>query len=163
MAEIDYVIRDLKISQRAQFNMIELYKTLKSWFEINRYNFFEKEYEDTIKKQKKSVKIRWEGQKEIDDYTRLIIKVILKLDNYEIIETKKEKIVDSKILVSFESSIESDYEERWEKKPIWKFIRSVSDKYFTAKKREMFEKELKEDTYDIFNKIKTFLNLYKFS
>lgn len=163
MSEQDYIVKELKISQSAQFNMIELYKTLKAWFEINRYGFFEKDYEDVIKKQRKSVKIVWEGQKEIDDYTRYVIMVKLKLDNYQIIEAKREKIVDGKITISFESLIESDYEEKWEDRPIWKFIRSVSDKYFTAKKRGKFEKEVEEDTRDLFHRVKTFLNLYKFS
>ena len=163
MSEKDYVVRELKISQGAQFNMIELYKTLKTWFEINRYSFFEKSYEDITKKQIKSVKITWEGQKEVDDYTRYVIEIKLKLDNYEIVQTQKEKLVDGKITLSFESFIESDYEKKWEDKPIWKFIRSVSDKYFTAQKKVRFEKEVEEDTRDIFHKTKTFLNLYKFS
>lgn len=163
MSETDFIIKELKISQRTQFNMIELYKTLKSWLEINRYDFFEKEYEEVKKKSQNSVKIKWEGQKAIDDYSLFVIEIKLKLDNYEIIETKKEKLVDGRLTLSFTSKIVSDYEEKWEKSPIWQFLRAVSDKYFTEKKRKMFEKELKDDTHDIFNRTKTFLNLYKFS
>jgi hypothetical protein len=163
MSEIDYVVRDLKISQKAQFNMVELYRTLKSWLEINRYIFYERLYEDVLKKNEKSVKIKWEGHKYIDDYTKFVISISLKLTDYEIIETKKEKLVDGKISISFEATIETDYEEKWEKRPIWVFIRALSDKYFTNKKRKKFEKELKDDTYDLYNKTKTFLNLYKFT
>ncbi|MFH1376204.1 MAG: hypothetical protein ABIH25_01065 [Candidatus Woesearchaeota archaeon] len=163
MSEVDYIIRDLKISQRAQFNMIEFYKTIKSWFEINRYDFYERDYQEVQKGKKKNVKITWIGEKEINDYSKLVIKVNIKLDNYEIIENTKEKLVDGKLSISFESLVESDYEKKWEISPIWQFIRSVSDKYFTEKKRKMFEKELHNDTYDICTKVKTFLNLYKFS
>ena len=61
MSEIDYVIRGLNISQKSQFNLIELYKTLKYWFEINGYSFFEREYEDVVKSGKKTVSIKWEA------------------------------------------------------------------------------------------------------
>ena len=79
------------------------------------------------------------------------------------IKNKKEKLVDRKITIAFECKIVTDYEEKWESRPIWKVIRSVSDKYFNAKRKDSVEKELKEDTHDLFNKVKTFLNLYKFS
>ena len=162
MSEIDNIIKDLKINQKAQFNLIELYKALKYWFETNGYLFFEREYEDIVKKTKKDVKIKWEGLKKIDDYSKFIIRVIFKIKNYEIVETEKEKLVDGSLAISFEAEIETDYEERWEHRPIWKFLRGVSDKFFTEKRRKIYERELTEDVYDIFHRTKSFLNLYKF-
>ena len=41
--ETDIIVKELIIEKKAQFNMIELYKTLKSWFELHSYGFFEKE------------------------------------------------------------------------------------------------------------------------
>ena len=162
MSEIDHIVRDLTISQKAQFNLVELYKTLKYWFEINGYSFFEREYEDTIKGDKKDVKIKWEGSKPIDDYSKFYVSLSFKIKNYEIVETSKEKIVEGELNISINSDIETDYEQKWENKPIWKFLRGVSDKFFTERRRKIYEKELKDDTYDLFNKIKSFLNLYKF-
>jgi len=160
--EIDHIVTDLSISHKAQFNLIELYKTLKYWFEINGYSFFEKEYEDVIKSGKKDVIIKWEGSKPIDDYSKFCVYLKFKVKDYEIVETPKEKIVEGALNLSFGSYILTDYEEKWEHKPIWKFLRAVSDKFFTERKRKIYEKELKDDTYDLFNKTKSFLNLYKF-
>jgi len=162
MSEVDSIVKDLKINQKAQFNLIELYKTLKYWLETNGYSFFEKEYEDIIKKTKKNVNIKWVGSKKIDDYSKLIIRVTFKIKNYEIVETEKEKLVSGSLSISFKSDIETDYEERWEHRPIWKFLRGVSDKFFTEKRRGIYEKELTEETYDLFHRTKSFLNLYKF-
>ena len=160
--EIDHVVKDLIINQKTQFNLIELYKTLKYWFEINGYSFFEKEYEDIVKSGKKDVVIKWEGSKPIDDYSKFYVYLKFKVKDYEIIETTKEKIIEGSLKISFSSDILTDYEERWENKPIWKFLRGVSDKFFTERRRKIYEKELKDNTYDLFNKTKSFLNLYKF-
>jgi hypothetical protein len=162
MSETDHIVKGLKINQKAQFNLINLYKTLKYWFEINGYSFFEKEYEEIVKKNKKDVIIKWIGSKTIDDYSKAIVRVKFKIKDYEIIETEKEKLVNGSLGISFESDIVTDYEERWEHRPIWKFLRGVFDKFLSEKRRELYEKELTEDTYDIFHRTKSFLNLYKF-
>ena len=160
--EIEHVTKSLSLTQKSQFNLVELYKTLKHWFEINGYSFFEREYEDILKSGKKEVMIKWEGSKNIDDYSKFYIFVKFNVKNYEIFDTPKEKIIDGSLKLSFASDILTDYEYKWEHKPIWKFLRGVSDKFFTERKRKFYEKNLKEDTYDLFNKSKSFLNLYKF-
>ena len=162
MSEVDHIIEDLAISQKTQFNLVELYNSLKHWFEINGYSFFERTYDDIVKKDKKDVKIKWEGSKIMDDYTKSYINVLFKIKDYEIVESPKEKLVEGNLSISFDADIETDYEEKWTHSPIWRFLRGVSDKYFTEKKRNIYEKELKEDTYDLYNKTKSFLNLYKF-
>ncbi len=162
MSETDHIVKDLILSRKAQFNLVELYKSLKYWFEVNGYVFFEKEYEDVVKGGKKSVTIKWEGTKKINDYSKIVLSVSLKIKDYEIVETKKEKLVDCSLKVSIDGDLESDYEEKWEDRPIWKFLRAVSDRFFTEKKRNMLETMIKDDSYDIFNKTKSFLNLYKF-
>ncbi len=164
MAEADWIIRgdNLVIQKKAQFNMIDLYRTLKAWFDLNGYIFHEKEYEDTIRKDKKSVAIKWAGQKYIDNYTRLVIELSITLKKYEIIETKQGKTVEGALTIKYEAYIETDYEERWENSPFLKFTRGIFDKFIATGKRERQEKEIKDDTYDIFNRTKSYLNLQKF-
>jgi hypothetical protein len=162
MSEIDHIVKNLVIEKKSQFNMIELYRTLKAWFDLHEYTFFEREYEDTVKGSKKSVKIRWEGHKEVDDYTKYEIIIKISLKNYEIIETKKGKIVDGDLKMSFEADIEMDYEEKWTNKPAFKFFRAVFDKFVATGRRAKYEKEVKDDVHDIFNRTKSYLNLHKF-
>ena len=160
--EIEHIVKELSLSQKAQFNLVELYRTLKHWFEINGYSFFEREYEDIIKSGKKNVTIKWEGSKNIDDYSKFYIFIKFNIKNYELVDTPKEKLIEGSLKLSFGSDILTDYEYKWENKPIWKFLRGVSDKFFTDKKRKFYETELENETYNLFNKAKSFLNLYKF-
>ncbi len=163
MGEVDHIIKDLVIEKKAKFNMIDLYRTLKAWFDLHIYVFHERNYEDIIKNGKKSVKIKWEGRKLFDDYTSSKIILNISLKNYEIIETKQGKSVEGDLKISFEGDLETDYEEKWSKKPVMRFFRSIFDKYLTANKREKYEKELIEDTHDIYNRTKSYLNLHKFT
>jgi|TARA_Y100000310_G_C20666497_1_gene807779 hypothetical protein len=164
MSEIDHIIKSdkLVISKKTQFNMIDLYKSLKAWFDLHDYVFYEREYNDIIKKDKKSLKIKWEGQKAVDDYTKYEIILKISLKNYKIIETKQGNMVEGDLKMAFEADLETDYEEKWEKNAIFKFFRAISDKYLTTSKMEKYENELKEDTHDIFNRTKSYLNLQKF-
>ena len=45
MAEKDMIVRGISIKYNAPFNMIDLYNSLKSWFEINKYTFYEISYD----------------------------------------------------------------------------------------------------------------------
>ena len=117
MGEVDHIIKDLVIEKKAKFNMIDLYRTLKAWFDLHTYTFHERNYEDIIKNGKKSVKIKWEGRKLFDDYTSSKIILNISLINYETIETKQGKLVEGNLKISFEGDLETDYEEKWSKKP----------------------------------------------
>jgi hypothetical protein len=164
MAETDWVIRGDKfvIQKKAQFSMIELYRTLKAWFDLHSYNFYEKEYEDTVRGDKKSVSIKWEGQKPVDNYTKFLINLSISLKNYQIVDTKKGKTVEGDLKIKYDAAIQSDYEERWENNAFFKFTRGIFDKFISTGKRERHEKEITEDLHDIFNRTKSYLNLQKF-
>ncbi len=162
MAEKISVVSGLTIKQNAQFNMIDLYHSLKAWFELNRYSLLESEYEEKQAGTKKNLTIKWAATKEIDDYSQFEIKVSISLGNYEIVNTEKEKLTSGALKVKFDAMLVTDYEDNWSNKPFLKFMRDVADKYFTTEKSTIYKKELKNDTYDLYNKAKSFLNLQKF-
>ncbi|MBT4334803.1 hypothetical protein HOD61_03235 [archaeon] len=162
MGEFDLIIKELGIKQKSKFNMIELYRTLKEWFEHQGYTLFEKEYNDIFKKDKRNLKIKWEAQKEIDDYTKFIIGIGIKITDYKIITTKTEKLVSGTISMNFEGGIESDYEEKWSSNPLQLFFRGIYDKIINTPKNEKNEKNLSNNVHEVYNKTKFFLNMYKF-
>jgi hypothetical protein len=162
MSEIDFIVKDLEIKQKAKFNMIELYRTLKEWFEHQGYTLFEKEYNDIFNKNKRDLKIKWEAHKEIDDYAKFVIGIDIKIKDYKILTTKTEKLVEGNLNMEFEAQIESDYEDKWDSNSLQLFFRGIYDKLINATKRERNEKKLSDNVHEVFNKTKFFLNMYKF-
>ena len=162
MADVDIIVKGLAIEKEAQFNMVELYRTLKAWFDLHEYNFIEKEYKEVAANEKKNVAIKWVAEKPASDYSKFVIRIGISLKNYEIIETKNGKQVDGKIIIKFSAEIASDYAGNYAGKPKLRLSRAIFDKFISTNKTDKLEKEIKQDTEDIFNKTKSYLNLHKF-
>jgi hypothetical protein len=164
MAEFDLVVSDLKITKEGVFDFNELYKTVKSWLEFHKYDFFEKNYEDITKTESKNVKIKFEAERKIDDYHKFGMEITLKVGDHKIVVShdKKKKLVQGSLVISINAGIASDIGSEWEDKPVKKFFRGIYDKYVQSDKRMMLNNELKEDTSNLYNEIKAFLNLQRF-
>ncbi len=159
MREIDYIVQDLIINKEGKIDIKNLYKTLKSWFDANKYILAEQDYKDILNTDSKDFSIHWESFKEVDDYTKFRIKVVLTGSN---IRKSEEDMVEGSLKLLFEAYIESDYNQEWEGSPFSKFLRGLFDKFGKSSKRAKYEKELKEHVYDIYNKAKSFLGSEKF-
>ncbi|MEW6062797.1 MAG: hypothetical protein AB1571_00290 [Nanoarchaeota archaeon] len=156
MAEIDYVVRELILSQKAAVDIISLYRVFKNWFKNNRYDLLEREYEN-IKQEALSTKIKFDANKSLDEYTKANIRVTLSIKDYE----ESGRVVKGAVELKFESSLNIDYEERYENRPLIKFFRALYDKIIAREKFSGYEEEVKNDTYSLYNEIKAFLNLHR--
>jgi len=159
MSEIDYVVLGIVVEEKAVFNMTDLYKVMKKWFLENNYDFIEKEYSDV---EKEDLSLKWVSERKVDDYTKFVIEVRIKTKGLKVVKVKNKKSNKGKITAKFESYLEKDYEDSWETNPINKFLRSIYDKFVIRSKFEQYSKQLKDETYDVFNETKAYLNLHRF-
>jgi hypothetical protein len=166
MSEVDYVVRELKLKEKAIIDIKELYNMLKDWFDLKKFYLLEKDYSDITKEDKKDIKIKWDASKKVDEYNLFEIGVSIKLKDHKVVEVKKgnktHKMSDCVLEISFDSDIKRDYEEKWEDKPFRKFIRGLQDKFMNQDRDAKIKEELKELTYELFNETKAFLNLQRF-
>jgi hypothetical protein len=162
MAEIDYVIPALKITQEGIFNLRELYRFMKKWFDENRYDFLEKKYDVKQVEEGEFPKIKWVSEKKADDYTKWHIEVSIKGKNIKGVELKKEKAHKGTLNIKLEAYLEKDYDDRWEKWFWLKFLRTCYDHLIIKGKLDKYADELSEETYDLFNKAKAFLRLEQY-
>lgn len=161
MSEKDYVIKkgQLNLVFAGVLSINEFYTTIKEWFLNNGYDLEEKEYTKEPSDSGFKYTIEFEGTKKIDDYSQYHIKVKIKFLNAV---KEKRTLEKGKLNVGFISYNESDYEDKWEGPMLKKFTRGLFDKFFGKDKFVKYEEELKEETHDLFNKMKSFLNLQKF-
>ena len=165
MVEIDYCVRDLTVSHKGIFDFNELYKVMKDWFNLHKYEFYEVEYHDVLKTDEKDIRCKWVAERKVDEYTKFAIEIEIKLDNHKLVEVKKSgkkaKLSSCSLKVIITSYLKQDYQEKWEG-PVKKFVRGLHDKFISKEKYSRYEDDLKEETYNIFNEIKAYLNLQKF-
>ncbi|MBU2639762.1 MAG: hypothetical protein KKG75_03610 [Nanoarchaeota archaeon] len=167
MSERDFIIKNLKIKQRALFDMGELYKVMFRWFSRNNYDFQEKEYlEAQMEGGAKKLEIGWYSYKKISDYIKFHIDVkflIIGLTSAEIeVGNVKRKTNQGDLEMRFDAWIEYDYEGKYEKSPLLKVFRDLYNKYIIKSRIEGYEAQIHEEIYELVAEIKSFLNLFKF-
>lgn len=162
MAEIDYVVPELKITEKSPFDLQELYHLLLDWASVQNYDFVEKGHEHEETEEGSSLMIKWILERKQDDYSEFCIEIKISGSGIKEVIKGKHKLFQGKITIKFESYIRKDYEERWEAKPFAKVIRGIYDKFVLGAHFAKYEKKLKDETYDIYEHTKSYLGLEKF-
>ncbi|MEM4266818.1 MAG: hypothetical protein QW404_02065 [Candidatus Nanoarchaeia archaeon] len=159
MSEFDYVIKDMKVAQESTFDMQELYRLGRTWFDKHGYDFYEKEYIASQKEDSKNASIKWEAEKKIDDYIKVHIEARVKFKNLREVQGKKKMMNTGEVSVNVESYIERDYESNWEKGFMTKFIRGLYDTFLIRGKIDKDKNRLERETKEFLNEIRTFLKV----
>lgn len=149
---------ELKFSKTGSFSLTDFYQTAKAWFKDNGYTFLEKEYEDVILDNKKTTKISWECSKELDDYSKSIIEVSITIKDYSFVKKDNKRLIKGKLEVEFVSKLETDYENKWEKDPFKQLMRGIQQKFVISNRMKSYKDEIKQDTHELFSRIKSYLN-----
>ncbi|MBM3199365.1 hypothetical protein FJZ53_00390 [Candidatus Woesearchaeota archaeon] len=164
MAEIEFIIppnKPLKVTVESVFSMHDLYRHIRKWLDEHKYVTFEKDYREVAKESGKSAAIKLAPWRKVDDYTKFCIDIKIKFKDLKEVETRSGILNQGEVSVKFESFLEKDYENRWENNFMTRFIRSLNDHFFISDKLEGYKAELRDDTYDLFNEIKSFLGLHR--
>lgn len=161
MTEFDYVVFPIRIYHEDILDTEEVYRLIQEWLSLRDYTLFEKEYMIDARTEH-NLSIFWRAEKKVDDYSQFVIEVRIK--GFKIQETviENRKFLRGAFNITFESYLESDYEARWENKTILKIWRGLYDKLFIKSKIDRYAEDLKNDTYNVYDEIKSFLGLKKF-
>lgn len=160
------VIKGMLLKYDGLFSVPDLYKIIDDWIKENGYDKFERETIEYVKPEGKYIELRLEPYKKVSDYVqnRIVIKAIIK-DIKEVdveIDKKKHRLNRGEVNLIFDAYLETDYEQRWEQKPVLFFIRTLVDKYIYKIYTARFEDVLKKDVQSMHTSIKSFLNLYRY-
>ena len=161
MSEKDFVVPELKVErQNCTFKMDELVQVMKEWASLNRYNISEGYYSQKDEDGNKEVTIDWAVNREIDDYTKLQIKVKFKMSGKNVVVKKKGMSVKGNIAVTVEGILITDKDSKWEKQPGLKFLRDIYDTTFKKSKMDMYREKLNNECNDFYIEVKSFLDLH---
>ncbi len=166
MAEREVMLDKLRLTYEGLFSVAELYTMIDEWFREKGYDKRENKNIEVVDPDGKSIEIVIEPWKKVTDYAKNVIKIRIVMTHIKDVEVEKDgtkiKLNQGKVQFVFDAFLETDYESRWEGKPIFYFIRTVFDKYFYKPFTAGFQMGVKADTMDLHQRIKSFLNLYKF-
>ncbi len=161
--------RDLdkkKISYEGLFNTKELYDTVKTWAEDNGYDFKQERHSETVREGGKEVSLPLELEKKASDYIKFHLKCNIDFEKLEDVLVKKgekqQKMNKGNVTINTKAIVETDYEDKWHKKPVWMFLKGLHDKFLKSDEIKEFEGKLKGDLNSLNDEVKAHLNLFRY-
>jgi len=153
-----------KIKHKGIFNFKDIYQVLYNWLMEQGYVLNEKSYKESLGAGgTKDVEIEWYAKRDISDYFRFVMEVkwqILGMSEVEVeIDGIKQKTNKGYIILEIKTTLEKDYENRWENRPFFKFLRTFYDRYLIPSRIENYEGKLLGEMDEFVAQIKSFMAL----
>jgi hypothetical protein len=165
MSEKNLYLDGLELDYEGTFDIKELLKTIDGLIKQRGYSKGEKRREEVIREKGKAFSMELRPVKKKTDYFVLMIKMrihITDMTDVEVIKDDMKTMMNKgKVSILFDAWTTTDYEFRWEKKPLFYFLRNLFERTIYKFHTDRFAGELVEDTRFIMNNIRAFLNLGK--
>lgn len=167
MVERDFIISKQKITYEGLFDAQTLYKIIDEWFEERGYDKREALNTESVLPESKNIELLLEPWKKITDYAKIVIRLRIQMTNLKEVEIKKDggkiKLNQGKVHLVFDGILETDYENKWEGKPMFYVIKVMFDKFFYKPFSSGYASWVKDDVAHLSQRIKSFLNLYRYT
>lgn len=162
------VFRGAKIKLTSFFDLNELYVHLHGWLTYDyKYDVEEKKYDEKTRGGGKDYIINWVAERKIDEYTKFRILVNWVLRRIKDVSVEKGgdkvKLQQGKIELTVETQLLTDYDNKWEDRPFYRFLRGFYEKYIYKDTIDRLNTQLWEEGWAFYNEAKSFLNLYKYT
>ena len=163
MAEKDNIL-SAKVKHTGVFDFKETYKVLYNWLIDENYDMNEKTYKEVVGAGgAKELEIEWEALRKVSDYFRFQLKVswhIIGMTSVEVeIDGVKQKMNKGQFELGVKAILIKDYENKWEDRALWKFLRSIYDKYIIKERQDQFEGKLIGEMDNFLAEAKAYLAL----
>lgn len=162
----ELIIAATSVSYSGVFRFRDLYAQMRDIVTGMGYKITENKMIETRQGASKKIYFNWACDKDVDDYSRLQINVDCTCSNIKDVEAKKSgqtiKVEKADIDVDFQARLLTDYRNRWEANPVFKFLKVVYDKYLYAQTLSKYSGQLWNEIYAVSNEVKSFLNMARF-
>lgn len=159
-------VKTEKIVYEGIFKLPEVYKLINDWAKDKDYVLVEKKCLESVTEKGKNVECEFEPFKKLTDYAQSKVNVKVAAFDCTEVEVKKDKkrqkFSKGRLEINVDAYLETDYEARWEAKPVFFVLRTLFEKYLYAPFLSGFTKRIKSDAEILIDNIKAFLNLYKY-
>jgi len=167
MAEREIIVDHMRLIYEGLFDVTQLYTMIQEWFREKGYDKKERKNYENVTPTGKYIELELEPWKKITDYAMFVIKLRIIMKDVKDVEVEKDgakvKLNQGHITIVFDGFLQTDYESRWEGKPMMFFLRTLFDKFVFKPYTERFKGKLLDEVNDLHSQVKGFLNLYRYS
>jgi hypothetical protein len=166
MSEMRVVVDHLRFNYIGPFNANDLFKHITAFLKERGFDLqVEKEFEQNTKNGKQ---IEWQikpWKKIAMDFVHYWVKVRILVYDYNkvdaIVDKKKVKIGNGRVVAYLDGYMELDYANRWEYIPFFMFLRSLYNNFIFKAYTERFEQRLNYDVHHLYQTLQQFFNVYR--
>ncbi len=166
MAERELILDHIRLTYEGLFDATELLKMIDWYFREKGYDKKEIKNVERVTPEGKYVEIVMMPWKKTTDYFKNEIKIRMIMSNLQEVEVEKDgtkmRLNQGRVHFVFDGYFTTDYENRWEQKPTFFFIRAVFDKFFFKSYTDKYKGILLDDANLLMSQIRAFLNLYRY-
>jgi len=166
MAEKRIVFSSKVINYEGLFSAREVYMIVDSLSNQKGYDKVELLNSEQVHAKGKDLVILLEPYKKVTDYAKNLMWIRMIMENVENVDIEKDgktvKMNKGKVTIIIQGFLHTDYEQRWEQKPWWVFIRTIFDKFIYKIYTDRFDAALSADCMDVHNQLKAYLNLQRY-
>ncbi len=167
MAERTLVIDHLKFSYEGFFNADELYAVISTFFFEKGWDWYEKINQEQVTSNGKQIRLVFLPWKSSTDYYKLKVEINLQMLDVRDVEVekngKKLMVQHGQIRMVIDGFVVSDRKNKWTNTPLNWFLSFMFERYFFSRHYAKLEAWLKSDVDDLYNKIKNYLNVCKYT
>ncbi len=164
MVERKISVPESEISYSGLFDFKELLRVIDRFFYKKGYTAHERMSEEHVYADGKQESVWKMPYKKITDYAKYVMDVRVNVNKMKdvVVEKKgkKVKLQEGELSVSFIGYFELDYEHRWEKKPVFYFLRALFDQFIYKSDIARFEEGLAGEVSELKGIVKNYLNLH---
>ena len=165
MAEREVLVDKERLTYEGLFSMADLYSLIDEYFEEKGYDKREKKNIERVTPEGKNIEIWLEPWKKITDYAKSVISLRILVADLKEVEVEKEgvkiKVNQGNVQMVFDVFLETDYENLWESKPMFFFLRTLVDKYIYRDYTNRNKGEAVNDMRTLLYQIRSYLNLFR--
>ncbi|MFH1590787.1 MAG: hypothetical protein ABIC95_02565 [archaeon] len=163
MVERRIIVDGINVSYSGIFDLSELYKLIDHFLRERAYTKHELSAQEDVYKDGKRLSLTKQPYKKISDYARYDLKIKIAADHVKdkVIEVAghKRHLHEGDVTVTFFGFLTTDYEGRWDKKPMFYFLRALFDQYVYKIHVDKYESGLVEEVNLLYNLVKRFLTV----
>ena len=163
MAEKEAVFSS-RIKYKGIFSFSDFYEFCYQWItEETGLDISEDKYSEKISGEAKNIEVKWSGEKDITDYFRFEIKIVIMgmgLKKVEINQGgKKIETNTGTIEIKVTSSLIRDYKGKFEINAFNKFLREIYEKWVIPSRIDALSNEISEESDEFLSQAKSYLDL----
>jgi hypothetical protein len=165
--ERDLVVDHLKFGYEGLFNAGEVFSLVQTFFFDKGYDYYEKMNQEVVTPQGKQIKIIIEPWKCTSEHSKMSMRIKINMVDVKEVDIEKAgeklRLNHGVLRITFDAYVFSDRKGQWTNRPLNWFFLILMEKYFYRFHTARFETWIKSDVDDLHNRIKDYLNVFKYS